>query len=342
MGCQSAGSDSASVEATMNRRGRLCGTNRRASTTNRSQMYPSRFNSAIAARKSAPPCDVANDGTFSRRQTDGRRALISSSTRANSQNMLDSLPASPARFPASERSVHGKDAVARDTSGMSLPRTLRTSARTNSSSPKFAAYMSCFASAMSFAQTTANPARSKANRTRPIPAKNSAARGPLCEVGNVFSSALRRCGAGLRRWYGGLRTDPRAGAEVVTRVWCWGPVLYLRRTRASGSPSRGASRRRLEPRRPVDQRVPPREAVEQRRQGVDVDADRPARPRERARRREHETEVVSPAAASCRASGAKSATFSVTSARRSADIAASNSASERLTSSGRSATATTS
>ena len=172
----SAGTGSASRAPTTNRRGRLCGTNHLASSVNRSQRYPRSLRRWIAAAMSLPPCEVAKPTTFSSMTTRGRRFPISVRTRANSQNTPEPSPASPARLPASDRSVQGNDAVARSTLGTSRPRTPRTSPRTKCSASKLAAYIAYLSGSMSLAKATSKPSLSMAARTRPIPAKNSAAR----------------------------------------------------------------------------------------------------------------------------------------------------------------------
>ena len=84
-------------------------------------------------------------------------------------------PANPWRAPARERSLQGKEAVARAKFGTSVATNLWTSPKTNSSlSPKWSRYIWCLSSAMSLAKATRHPARSSPMRINPMPAKNSA------------------------------------------------------------------------------------------------------------------------------------------------------------------------
>ena len=95
----------------------------------------------------------------------------------NGQIVPECWPARPARFPASERSMHGKDAVTRSRPrGRSpMPRSWMSPKRKCSPLNR-RRYISSLRGAMSLAKTHCQPSGSIASRTRPIPAKNSAKR----------------------------------------------------------------------------------------------------------------------------------------------------------------------
>ena len=131
------------------RRTRLCGTKWRASNAAMSHEYPSPLSSSMVLSRSRPPLEVANPVTFSSITTLGRRFPNSFRIRRNSPSELDSRPLRPARFPARERSVQGKEAVAMSASGTSVPVRRAMSSRTKSLSPKFSAYMSALTAEMS-------------------------------------------------------------------------------------------------------------------------------------------------------------------------------------------------
>jgi hypothetical protein len=81
---------------------------------------PSAFNAWRASAKSAPCRDVRKPVTFSTRTMGGLRVPMPSSTRMNPQKADDCLPERPFLALASDKSLHGKEAVAKvATSGTS-------------------------------------------------------------------------------------------------------------------------------------------------------------------------------------------------------------------------------
>ena len=160
-----------------NNRGRLCGVNHRASTTARSTAYPSSAIRLHTSNRSRPPRDDRNPVTFSSSRPDGasRRRHCSASRSRKGHTVPECFPARPARLPASDRSVHGKEAVtASRSSGRSWTARLLMSSTTKSPAPNRARYISALPGAISFANTHSQPSGATASRTRPMPAKNSA------------------------------------------------------------------------------------------------------------------------------------------------------------------------
>ena len=74
--------------------------------------------------------------------------------------------------------MHGNDAVATSTVGMSSPVRQRMSPVTSSALPQLARYSAALVGSMSLANTVETPTDSRPARTNPTPAKNSAALTP--------------------------------------------------------------------------------------------------------------------------------------------------------------------
>ena len=83
-------------------------------------------------------------------------------TSRNPQNAEECRPARPFRPPASDRSVHGNDAVARLTAGTLAGFTVMDVGNFECIPEMIAAYICCFLGSISLANATRQPCRSKA------------------------------------------------------------------------------------------------------------------------------------------------------------------------------------
>ena len=104
------------------------------------------------------------------------RCPILPSSLTNPQNAEEFFPPKPFRPPARERSLQGKDAVARETVGISEGERpwISPDLKWCGLLGKEAKYISSFWESMSLANATPQPAFSRPILIRPMPAKNSA------------------------------------------------------------------------------------------------------------------------------------------------------------------------
>lgn len=179
--CAGSSNTSSPLKPRRNSRGRDCGTNRRASILTTSMEYPRPFIARIADLMSWPARLDTKPVTFSRATAAGRSPPMVARLFTKCQKAALEPLWSPARPPASERSVHGNDAQARSTrSGICdcvrVPRSPKWNWCASPWSPKCARNIASFFGEMSLDQVTRSPAASSPIFASPIPAKYSATR----------------------------------------------------------------------------------------------------------------------------------------------------------------------